>query len=363
MAFLDDDPFESGGSEPRRRRPPPPGGRPPPPDRHQQIVVRRAVAAGVGVLILILLVLGVRGCLNARKERSFENYVSDLSSIAAETQNLSQQFFRRLQDPGGLSPLEFEAEVKADRGAMEGLLDRAEGLDAPDELSDAQDLIVLSYELRRDGMAAVSELLPVALGDRGANKAIKGIADEMRTFLASDVLYGKGQEQIEEELQAQEIAHDAETEPIATQFLPAEPNWLDPDEVASALGGTASSSDEEASPGLHGLGLDTATLLPTGAALESDVPVTAAADGAELEVTVTNQGESDEDTTVSYEIDGGSSGEEPLEGIAPGETQTVNLPIQDAPAGDTVGLTVTVEPVPGEEIEDNNSIATEVTFE
>jgi hypothetical protein len=326
-------------------------------------VVRRAVAAGVGVLILILLVLGVRGCLNARKERSFENYVSDLSSIAAETQNLSQQFFNRLDDPGTLSPLQFEAEVKADRGAMEGLLDRAEGLDAPDELAEAQDLIVLSYELRRDGMAAISELLPVALGDRGAEKATQGIAEEMRTFLASDVLYTKGQEQIEEELTAQEIAYDPETEPIATQFLPADPNWLDPDEVASALGGTASSSDEEASPGLHGLGLDSATLLPTGAALEPDVPVTATADGAELEVTVTNQGESEEDTTVTYEIDGGSSGEEALDGIAAGETQTVNLPIEDAPAGETAQLTVTVEPVAGEEIEDNNTISTEVTFE
>jgi len=362
LAFLDDDPFESSGSEPRRRRPSPPGGRPPPPDRHQQIVVRRAVAAGVGVLILILLVLGVRGCLNARKERSFENYVSDLSSIAAETQNLSQQFFKRLQDPGGLSPLEFEAEVKADRGAMEGLLDRAEGLDSPDELSEAQDLIVLSYELRRDGMAAISELLPVALGDRGSEKAIQGIADEMRTFLASDVLYGKAQEQIEEELTAQEIAYDPETEPIATQFLPAEPNWLDPNEVASALGGSAS-ADEEATPGLHGLGLDAATLLPSGAALETDVPVTATAADAELELTVTNQGESDEDTTATYEIDGGSSGEEPIEGITPGETATVNLPIEDAPAGETVTLTVTVEPVPGEEIEDNNTITTEVTFE
>ena len=258
--------------------------------------MRRAVAAGVGVLILILLVLGVRGCLNARKERSFENYVSDLSSIAAETQNLSQQFFKRLQDPGGLSALEFEAEVKADRGAMEGLLDRAENLDAPDELAEAQDLIVLSYELRRDGMAAISELLPIALGDQGADKAIKGISEEMRTFLASDVLYTKGQEQIEEELTAQEIAYDPETEPISTQFLPAEPNWLDPDEVAAALGGTLSSGDEEAAPGLHGLGLVEGGVLlqPTGAALADGVPVTAAADGAELEVQVENQGDNDE---------------------------------------------------------------------
>jgi hypothetical protein len=360
LAFLDDDPFESRGSG--AGRPTTPGGRPPPPDRHQQIVVRRAVAAGVAVLILILLVLGVRGCLNARKERSFENYVSDLSAIAAETQNLSEQFFGRLEDPGNLQPLQFEAEVKADRGAMEGLLDRAENLDSPDELAEAQDLIVLSYELRRDGMAAISEQLPVALGDEGSAKAINGIAEEMRTFLASDVLYAKSQEQIEAELLEQEIPYDPQTENISTQFLPEEPNWLDPDEVAGALGGSAV-SDEAATPGVHGLGLDAATLLPTGAAIEDGVPVTAAADGAELEVTVSNQGESDESTTVTYELAGGGGGEEPIDSIAPGETQTVTLPIEDAPSGDTVELTITVEPVPGEEIEDNNTRTTEVTFE
>jgi hypothetical protein len=329
-------------------------------------VVRRAVAVGVGVLILILLVLGVRGCLNARKERSFENYVSDLSSIAAETQNLSQQFFKRLDDPGGLSALEFEAEVKADRGAMEGLLDRAENLDAPDELAEAQDLIVLSYELRRDALAATSELIPIALGDRGAEKAIQGIAEEMRTLLASDVLYGKAQEQIEEELTAQEIAYDPEGEPISTQFLPSEPNWLDVDEVSGALGGASSASDEEAAPGLHGLGLVEGGVLlqPAGAALADAVPVTAAADGAELEVQIENQGDNDEsDVIVTYELQGGGGGEETLDEIAAGEIATVNLPIEGAESGSTQELTVTVEPVPGEEIEENNTLTTEVTWE
>jgi hypothetical protein len=248
---------------------------------------------------------------------------------------------------------------------MEGLLDRAEGLDSPDELAEAQDLIVLSYELRRDALAAISELLPVALGDRGAEKAVQGMAEEMRTFLASDVLYGKAQEQIEAELAEQEIAFDAETEPIATQFLPAEPNWLDPDEVSSALGGASSASDEDAAPGLHGLGLveGGVILQPTGAALADGVPVTAAADGAELEVQVENQGDNDEtDVVVSYELEGGGSGEETIDEIVAGEIATVNLPVE-AEAGSTGELTVTAEPVAGEEIEENNTLTAEVTFE
>ncbi len=368
MAFLDDEPPETSGSASRRRRPPaPPGGRPPPPGAHQQIVVRRAVAAGVGILILILLVLGVRGCLNARKERSFDNYVSDLSSVAAETRNLSQQFFGRLEDHGDLSELQFEAEIKADRGAMEGLLDRVESLDAPDELADAQELIVLSYGLRRDALAVISDQISAALGDEGAEKAIDQIAEEMRTFLASDVIYGKGQEQIDSELVEQEIPIDPEADDISAQFLPDEPDWLDPTVVADALGGSIS-SDDEATPGVHGLGLVTGgvLLLPTGADLFAGT-LTAAADGAELEVQVENQGDSEEsDVVVSYEMTGDeeSSGEGTIDTIATGEIATVNIPIEPAPSsGSVVELTVTAEPVAGEKIEDNNSVTASVTFE
>jgi hypothetical protein len=363
VEFLDE-PFSSGGSAPRRRRPPPPGGRPPPPDREQQIVVRRAVAVGVAILILVLLVLGVRGCLNARKERAFENYVSDLSSIAAETQNLSQQFFGRLEDPGNLSPLQFEAEIQADRGAAEGLLDRSEGLDAPDELSEAQELIVLSYRLRRDGLAVIADRIAAALGDEGSGPAIAQIAREMRSFVASDVLYARAVAVINATLTEEEIVVPEE-EPIATQFLPNEPNWLDPDQVTDALGGVAGAGGA-ATPGVHGLGLGAVTLLPTDASITDGGTATAAADGAELEVEVENQGDSDEsDLTVSYELTDGetSSGEEQIPSLAAGEIATVNLPIEPTPSPGTVELTVTAEPVPGEEIEDNNSYTASVTFE
>src|SRR5207342_107580 len=107
-----------GGGPPSRRVP----------DRQRQIVVRRAVGVGVLVVLLILIILGIRGCLNARKERSFENYVSDLTAITTQTNQLSRGFFGRLSDPGDLSPLSFEAQVAADRGNAESLASRVDEL-------------------------------------------------------------------------------------------------------------------------------------------------------------------------------------------------------------------------------------------
>ena len=40
-------------------------------------MVRRTIALVGGVLVLILLVLGVRGCLNARKESAVKDYGND----------------------------------------------------------------------------------------------------------------------------------------------------------------------------------------------------------------------------------------------------------------------------------------------
>ena len=52
-------------------------------------------------LILILLVLGVRGCLDARKERGFENYVSDLDAIVDPVEPALERVLRPARGPAG----------------------------------------------------------------------------------------------------------------------------------------------------------------------------------------------------------------------------------------------------------------------
>src|SRR5436190_1296806 len=154
-------------------------------------MVRRAVGLGVVVLLLILIVLGIRGCLNARKQRSFENYASDLNAIVAQTKQLSDTFFGKLNNPGNLSPLSFRAEIDTDRGTAQTLDDRVHALDTPGELNDAQNQLNQSYDLRRDGMAGIADQIPIALGKSGAGNAVNAIAAYMKYFLASDVLYAR----------------------------------------------------------------------------------------------------------------------------------------------------------------------------
>src|SRR4051812_46411569 len=202
LAFLDEEETAAptGGGRPPFRR----AG-----DHERQIMVRRAVGVGIVVLILILIVLGIRGCLNARKERGFENYVSDLNAIAAQSKQLSSGFFNRLSDPGSLSPLSFEAEIKADRGTAESLANRVDSLSTPDELKSAQNELNLAFQLRRDALTGIAANISTALGNQGRTQAVNAIAGYMQYFLASDVLYKRAQAGIDSGLQDQGINEKA----------------------------------------------------------------------------------------------------------------------------------------------------------
>jgi hypothetical protein len=350
LAFLEEDDPLSPDATAR-------GGRFGPPDRQRQFLFRRLVAVAVGILILILLVLGVRGCLNARKERALENYGRDLEALASESEQLSANFFDRLENPPqNLSELNFEAEVKADRGAAEGLVSRAEGLDAPGELTGAQADLVLAFELRRDGLAQISEEIGTALSDEPGD-AIEAIAQDMQSFLASDVLYRRAQSQIEQVFDEEGIALEVPD----SQFLP-DVGWLDETMVSDALA-QITGDTQAAGGGVHGLGL-LATVID-GTELVEGTPTTVSAGAEEVEVQVQDQGDSEEsDIPVTVEIDGAEVGEATIDTIDAGETQTVTVPLDPAPeAGESMTLDVFVEPVPGEQVSENNEASYEVTFE
>lgn len=356
MAFLDEDELEPA-SEPGAQR----YGA----DRQRQILVRRIFALGVGVLILILLLLGIRGCLNARKERGFENYVSDLSSIVAQSKQLSTEFFERLENPpNNLTELSLQAEVASNRGTAEGLLQRVQGLDTPDELGEAQAELTQAFELRRDSLAGIAENIPTALGQQGRQDATEAIASDMRVFLASDVLYERARSEIQRVLEEEGIGGKVP----ASQFLPDPPEqWLDDLELTTTLAGIA--GDAGAASGVHGLELLGTTVNPGGVALATDSTNTVRLRGrTELDVDVQNGGDSEEsDVVVSYELTGGPEtieGEATIPRISAGGIETATLAFDTEPPSDTeLTLEVTVVPVPGEQLADNNAATYPITFE
>jgi hypothetical protein len=345
-----------------------------PPATKGQARARQAGLLLGAIVILILIVIAFRGCLDARKDRSYQNYVSDLSSITAETEQLSTNFFNRLEgkDEGSTGDIGFEGEVNGDKGTSQALLDRADGLDAPDDIKGAQEQVALSFELRHDALEGIAaQLSGLSAGGKEADKAGKAIYTQMKVLSASDILYARAQDQIEQALIDNDVTVD-EGVPDS-QFLPDDPNYLDPAVTASALGGVSTSSGGTASDTAckndgetHGLGLvDGSTLLqPSGTALVNGGTVAAVSGDNEIEVAVQNQGTADESNiNVDVTSDSGINQSGTIDQIAAGETQTVKIPLDPAPpAGDSVTIDVAVATVGCEQVADNTKASYTVTF-
>lgn len=342
---------------------------PAPREPRGDLLRRRLIALVIAAGVVVALLFGVRSCLDARKERGFELYLRDLSSVVSTSQQLSKSFFDRLNNPGDASPLVLEQQIGASRNTGQELLDRVEGLDAPGELADAQSDLVAAFELRRDALEDIAQQIPIALGDQGRLEAIQAMSADMRAFLASDVLYGRAEVEIERIVGEQEIEVDNPEDPVPpSQFLPEPPErFIDATQLAGLLAAVA--ADTGAADAGAGTEISSTVLSPGNVPLTPDALNTISLRGTpELEVSVLNGGTEDvTDVLVSFELSGGLT---PIEGqgtiarIQAGQTGTVAIPITgEVGSGQEQTLTVAVLPVPGETIVDNNESIYPVLFE
>jgi len=320
-------------------------------------MLRRGLALGGGLVVLILLVLGVKGCLDARANRELSDYARNVTQIVEETKQTSKGFFGKLEDPGTLSVTEFVAEVNADRSAMDTYRTRIDDLGTPGDMSSPQQALELVYELRASAMTEISEQISTALGDAGSAKATAIIAKQMQTLLAADTLYAA--------VVRPEINHVLEGKGVGDSdvpksvFVPDGTKWLDESTVSAALGSVSGSSGGEVS-GVHGLGLLGVSI--NGTELGEEATGVAAEETPEVEVEVQNQGESTENDIGVSVTAGGSTVEGSISSIEAGETGVATIPLTPTPEGE-VTLEVKVDTVPGEQVSENNEASYTVVFE
>lgn len=351
MAFLDEDEQLAVREDPERppRRP---GG---PQRKRQQFLVRRLIAVGAGVLLVILLVIGFRGCLEARSDRGLRNYASDMGTIMAESEQRGKDFFEAIESS---TEIDLANQVASLRGASEQLLDRAEELDAPGQMRDAQSAATLALRLRRDALETVSENVAPAAADAETADAVENITNSMGELYASDILWTQlADPEIQEVLQAEGVEGVGLP---AGNFMPegSGTDFLDQTEVASIFAGV---SGDESAPGEHGLGLIQTSIGDT--VLDPDISNEVSSDSDEIAIQVQNQGTTEEagiGVTVTME---GNTFETDIPKLAAGETGEAKLRLSPLPQpGAEVTIEVLVDPVPGEAVADNNTSSYQVVF-
>jgi hypothetical protein len=350
---LEDEPPE----RPRRRV----GG---PQRRRQQFLVRRLIGVGVGLAFLILIVIAFRGCLEARSDRGLRNYDSDVATIMQQSEQSGRDFFNLLNSTGGTSSsLDAQQEVLRQRDTSQTLLDRADDIDAPGQMRDAQNAVIQTLTLRRDALSSIAEQVPQAATPSQANNtqtgnAITAITNAMGSLYASDVLWTQiAKPEIENVLEDEGV--DATPLPNG-KFMPANAtDFLNQTTLVTKL--NALTGQTATTGGVHGLQLDSTTI--GGQTLTPDSTNTVPADAQEIDIQLTNSGESDETgITVTVTL-GGNELTGQLQALSAGEQGTVKIPLTTTPTpGTDTTLEVVVNPVAGEQITTNNTSTYAVVF-
>jgi hypothetical protein len=358
LAFLDSEEDELVLEEepperPRRRV----GG---PQRRRQQFLVRRLIGVGVGLAFLILIVIGIRGCLEARSDRGLRNYDSEVASIMQQSEQSGRDFFNLLNSTAGTSSsLDAQQEVLRQRDTSQTLLDRADGIDTPGQMDDAQNAVIQTLTLRRDALSSIAESVPQAAARTNTGPAIESITNAMGSLYASDVLWTQiARPEIENVLDDEGV--DATPLPNG-EFMPANgTDFLDQTTLVTKL--NTLTGQTTAAGGVRGLQLDSTTI--GGQTLTPDSTNTVPADAQEIDITLTNSGESDEtgiEVTVTL---GGQELNGQLQALSAGEQGSVKIPLTTRPTpGTDTTLEVVVNPVPGEQLTENNQSSYSVIFQ
>lgn len=343
---------------------------------HQTLLVRRLVAAGAMLVVLILLVVLVKGCVDNRREAALKDYNRSVRTLVEQSRNnVSKQFFQALSGASGGEPTQVQETINQLRVVADEELSQAERLDAPDAMKSAQSNLELLLSLRRDGVANVADEIQTALGGTaGAGTAVDAIAGQMQAFNASDVIYSQRVAPLilkglkDDGIAASYDGTAGEQVLPYADFLP-DISWMSPDYVAQQLGASTSTGRTTGTPapGLHGHQIDSVSV--SGVDLTTDgsnrIP---ASPPPTFVVNFTNGGENDEtNVRVTVEITGSDT---PIRAstIVPnttaGEAATANVTMRSSPSTSGASeIRVTVEQVPGEETLDNNVATYSALFE
>jgi hypothetical protein len=322
------------------------------------------------LLVLVLLVLGINGCLSSRRDQALKDYNRNVSTLVQEANSNTETFLQTLTN-GGTSSTGIQSDLNQLRFRAQGETKRAQTIDVPGEMKPAHRNLILSLSLVQESMGRIAEKIPSALSTdaAAAEPAVIGIAGEMRAFDAADVVYNRRTATlIKEVLDKRQIGGQV----IANSRFLQNLGWLQPSTVAKRINaqagrGAGTGGTAEPAPGLHGHGLlgvsvGDVTLQPNA---PNRIRVSS---NVTFDVKFANQGDNAEtDVKVRIRIRGGGKPitvQKVVDQTMPKTETTVAIPLGQAPPiGTAVTITVEVAPVPGEKNTANNTQSYPAIFE
>jgi hypothetical protein len=328
--------------------------------------VRRAVAGVVLVVAVILIVIGVHSCQVSQTNSALRDYSDRVAALIQASDQTGASFFHLLSSgQGTTNPTNLQTQVNNADVTAAGQLSQAEALSVPDQMSAAQQAVVMTMRLRADGIRNIARYLQHAFNSQSSHDAVNSIAAEMARFYGSDVVYKDyALPSIITALTTATIAvGGANGEPINQgQFLPSL-QWLSPTYVASQLQASSPVSTGKLAPGLHGHALNSVsvggTTLQTGST--NNIPSTPA---PTFTLNFSNTGQNTESNVVcKVAVSASVSGQTTVPTTSPGQSYNCQVALSSPPPKGSATVTATIVGVPGEKNLANNTLTFPVNFQ
>lgn len=322
---------------------------------HQTLLIRRSVAGGVALVVVILLIVGISGCLRSQKRDALRTYNRNVTSISTESaQTVGAALLKELSGASSKSSLNVELSIDQMKMTAQQEASRAKGLDVPGEMAGAQRAFLLTMDFRAEAVGRVADEIRTALGSTGASEAVTQIAGQMEVLLASDVVYADRVVPLVQQALNDNGIHGDTTG--SSRFV-TDLGWLDAGTVSARIAGQAAST-AAVSPGPHGHALTSVAVGSNTLAAAPAVNRISGGSNPTFTVTLVNGGASPE-TNVKVDVTVEAGGKKltatkTIDRTTPGNSATVDIPVPGVPLSTAARVTVFIEGVPGEKNLANN---------
>jgi hypothetical protein len=335
----------------------------------QQPRARLILAIAFAAILILVITLVVRDCQRNQLEDSYTEYLNGVATITTQSAEQGKQLRQIINNPRGDNPPQLTQKIRALAGEASGLVDEAEDLDPPGELSSPQRSLIQTLDYRVLGMSTLADNLPALLQSKDQQTKSIGLAQPMRILGSSDTIYDvsfvgpAGEALRKDDITGIEV-------PPGQPFLP-NPALQTPEGAATLIAGlqrTGPAQGGDADAGgagnLRGTSLVSTEALPSETRLTPGAPqAVQASDQLKWRVTVENGGDFNETGIVVkasffYPSDPNTVDEKEtsIEELGSGQTTTVEIPGPTTPVfGEQGTLKIEIDAVSGETNTDNNA--------
>ena len=341
--------------------------------------VRLAIAAGLLIVIVLILVSTIRGCQRNQLVDSYRSYLTQANQIAKESEKQGQTLQKLLDNKSFQRKAQIVPQVTALANEADALVARAKKLDPPGRLNAADKTLITALEYRALGLEQLPAAIESAYGAKDGAVAATTLSAPLQILTASDVIFRTSFRAPAENAVQKDRIKDIQVQ--GSELFPG--NTVEKSTPKGALivisnlkhvQPTTGGGGNVSATGRHGLSI-ASVFAVRGATRTQLIPgttvsLTGSAD-LQFEVAVENGGgftETNVEVKFTYSKPDNSSGApqtQTIPQIEPGEAYQVVLkfPLGAQPYfGAPSTIKVAVTPVAGEKVTSNNAYEYPVEF-